>query len=116
MFDVIEDLRERFDHAAYFYLTAWEHDPAMRIEGNVIIREKNDVEEMLIDTFEALLDTVDAVPGDLIRTVSALYARIGPEQYDQIAGDCIVAITRQFLPRNATEFAAMLIQRLQGTV
>ncbi len=114
MFDVAHDLRERFDWAAYFYMSAWEHDPNMRIEGNTIIREENKVEEMLIDTFEALRDTVDAVPDDLVKSVGALREQIGAERYEQIVGDHIEAISPQFLPGNATEFVATLSRMLQG--
>lgn len=87
----------------------------MRIEGNTIIREEeNDLEEMMIDTFEALRDTVDAVPGDMVKSLETLHEQIGAARYEQIVGDHIRSISTQFLPGNATEFAATLSRTLQG--
>mgnify|MGYP001550491700 CR=1 FL=1 len=63
---------------------------------------------MMIDTFEALSKTVDAVPGDMIAGLEALRGQIGAERYDQIVGDHIRAISAEFLPGNATEFLATL--------
>lgn len=115
MFDVANDLRERFDYAAYFYLSAWERDPNTRIEGNVIVREENEVEEMLIDTFETLRDTVDAVPDALIEAIDALRLQFGPERYERIVVENIQAIGAQSMPRNATEFVETLNRSMEST-
>jgi restriction endonuclease Mrr len=113
MFNVANDLRERFDYAAYFYLSAWERDPNMRIEGNTIIREEDDFEEIMIDTFEALRDSVEAVPAALLSNTLELRSQIGPERFEQIVVERIQAIGAGSLPRDATEFVEALNRILQ---
>lgn len=114
MFDVANDLRERFGYAAYFYLSAWERDPDTIIEGNTIIREEDDLEEIMIDTFEALRDSVDAVPETLINNTLELRSQIEPEQFEKIVVESIQAIGAGSLPRDATEFVEILNRSLQS--
>lgn len=113
MIDLATDLKERFDFAAYFYVSGWERDPNMRIEGNTIIREEDDFEEIMIDTFEALRDSVSAVPNTLIGEAEMFRSQIGPEQYERIVVEGIQAIGRGWLPRDATEFVEALNRTLQ---
>lgn len=59
MKDIASDLKERFDYAAYFYLSAWERDPNGLINDQIVY-DYTDAETQLIDTFETLRDSVDA--------------------------------------------------------
>jgi hypothetical protein len=115
MFDVRQDLRERFDYAAYFYLSAWERDPDTRIEGNEIVRDerREEFEDQMTDTFEALRDTVDAVPADMLKGIEDWRSRVGAKQYEEIVGNSLIDMKP--LPRNATEFVQVLNSALALT-
>ncbi len=57
MFDVPARLRERFDECAYWYLSAWEHDPNMQIVNNTITGRDPNVEAhetQMVELFERL--------------------------------------------------------------
>ncbi len=117
MFDVANELRERFDFNAYWLQSAWEHDPAMEIINNTItgrdpLREAH--EDRMIEIFERLRDTVDAVPEALISMTQELRSQIQPEQFEKIVVESIQAIGTGALPRNSTEFFEVLNRSLRS--
>lgn len=106
MSDVAADLKERFEHAANWHWSAWEFDPDARIVGNVIVRDeaKEDADSRMAEAFEALRDSVDAIPPATIAKTEALRARIGAETYERILGDMIASIGSASFPNTANEF------------
>lgn len=116
MFDVKSVLRERFDYAAYFYLSAWEHDPNMEIVNNTITGRDpvlEDDESRMIELFEDLRDSVDAIPPINIADIEARRAALGADRFEAILELAIKAVGRQSFPSRATDFAETLILNLQ---
>lgn len=111
MTDIANDLKERFDYAAYFYLSAWEHDPEMFIDGNVIVRDeaKSDFEDQMIDTFEKLRDSVDAISPVIIAKADELRTSVGQEKYEELVVSAIQNVGCTSLPKDATEFLESLM-------
>lgn len=72
----IDDLKERFDFAAYHFMSAWEQDP----EG---VRETTDAEERMIDLFEKLRDSVKQIPLPMIKRTEELRDFVGPVQFEE---------------------------------
>lgn len=58
----------------------------------------------MIATFEALRDTVDAMPYDLINEVMALRETIGAARYEQLLIASIQSVGRPYLPNTSAEF------------
>lgn len=110
MTDIASELKERLDYAAYFYLSAWEHDPEGVVDGNVIVRDeaKSDFEDQMIATFEKLRDGVDGIPLAIIAKTEALREKIGPETYERILGEAIAKVGRTSFPNTAKEFLETL--------
>lgn len=77
------------------------------------IRECTDAENQMIDTFEELRNSVDAVPLAIIAKAEELRASIGPEKYEPIVIEAIQNIGCKSLPSNATEFLESLNLSLQ---
>ncbi len=111
MNDIASDLKERLDYAAYFYLSAWEHDPETVIDGNVIVRDedKSDFEDQMIDTFEKLRDGVDAIPLAILAKAEELRVTIGSEKYEALVIEAIQGIGRCILPKDAAEFLELMM-------
>ncbi|RTL77237.1 MAG: hypothetical protein EKK35_17900 [Bradyrhizobiaceae bacterium] len=108
MKDIASDLKERFDYAAYFYLSAWERDPNGLIDEQIVY-DYADAETQLIDTFETLRDSVDAVPESLIAAADKMRSTLGPEKFAGLVGDAIQNIGRGTLPKDATEFLEVIV-------
>lgn len=110
MSDISNDLKERLDYAAYFYLSAWEHDPETVIDGNVIVRDeaKSDAEDQMIATFEMLRDSADSIPLAIIAKTEELRATIGPKKHEELLVSAIQDIGRGSIPKDATEFLQIL--------
>ncbi|CAN5168281.1 hypothetical protein BH09MYX1_BH09MYX1_67380 [soil metagenome] len=110
MTDIASDLKERLDYAAYFYLSAGEHDPEAVVDGNVIVRDKakSDFEDQMIDTFERLRDSVDGIPLAILAKTELLRVKIGSENYDRTLGEAIAKVGRTSFPNTAKEFLETL--------
>ncbi len=108
MTDIASDLKERFDYAAYFYLSAWERDPNGLVNDQIVY-DYTDAEDQLIDTFESLRDSVDVIPESIIATVEKMRATVGPEKYEELVGNAIQNIGRNTLPKDATEFLKAIV-------
>lgn len=117
MADIAKDLKERFDYVAYFFLSAWEHDPEAKIVGNTIVRDKGkeDAEDRVIDTFEKLRDSADAIPPTVIEKTEELHSSIGPKNYEALLVEAIQNVGRSSLPSNANEFLEALNLSLQNS-
>lgn len=108
MTDIKSDLRRRFDYAAYFYLSAWERDPNGLIDEQIVY-DYSDAENQLIDTFENLRDSVDAIPATIVANVEKVRVTVGPEKYEQFLISAIQNIGAPNFPKDATEFLEQLI-------
>lgn len=115
MTDIASDLKERLDYAAYFYLSAWEHDSEAVVDGNVIVRDeaKSDFEDQMIATFEKLRDGVDGIPLTILAKTEALRVKIGQEKYEAALIEAIQNIGHTTLPQDASEFLNSLNRSLQ---
>lgn len=108
MTDIASDLKKRFDYAAYFYLSAWERDPNGLIDEQIVY-DYTDAETQLIDTFETLRDSVDAVPDSIIAAADKMRSTLGLKKYEELVGDAIQNIGRGTLPKDATEFLEAIV-------
>jgi hypothetical protein len=115
MNDIASDLIQRFTYASYFSLSAWEHDPETHIVGTTIVRDKDreDTESKLIDTFEKLCDSVNAVPSSLIAKTEELRASLAPGKYEAVLIEAIQNVGRKSFPKDATEFVESLNSSLE---
>ncbi len=116
MNDIATDLKECFDDFAYSYLGAWEHDPQMVIENNTITGRdpaREDHENRMIEIFEKLRDTVDAIPPSIIAKTEESRESISSEKYESSVIEAIQNVGRTSLPKDATEFLESLNLSLQ---
>lgn len=113
--NIADDLKERFDHAAYVYLSAWEYNPETIIEGNVIVRDqsKYEFEDQMIEVFEKLRDSLDGVPSSIIAKAEELRAAAGPEKYEIIVIQAIQNVGYNSFPSTANQFLESLTLSLQ---
>jgi hypothetical protein len=97
--DVGEELKDRFLGAYFWYLEGMEFAPgfAPSVES-----------EAAADLFEALHDSVDTIPQELIESTEQLYARSTPMDFEKVLGDNLVAVGRRSFPKSATEFLTAL--------
>jgi len=115
MTDIAKDLRERFDYAVYFFQSAWERDPETVIEGNVIIRDKDqsDFEDCVIDTFQKLTDSLADVTPATIAKAEELRLAVGSEKYEAIVTKAIQNVGYNSFPSTANQFLESLMLSLQ---
>lgn len=118
MADIKKDLKERFDFAAYFFMSAWEHDPETKIVGNSITRgkDKEDAEGQMIDTFEKLRDSADSIPSLIVAKAEELRMAVGAEKYETLVIEAIQNVGFRPLPGDAAEFLETLNSSLQNSV
>lgn len=119
MSDFQTRLRERFDECAYWYQSAWEHDPDMQIVNNTITGRDpalEDHESRMIALFEGLRDSVDNIPTEIIADVEARRASLGDEPFEAILELAVEAVGRQSFPKTAADFLGTLILNLQFAV
>lgn len=82
MDNFVEDLRERFDYSIIFFESAWEHDPNGMIDDRTV-RPHTEEESRMIDIFERLSETVEAIPPELVREAKDLRAKL-PQIFEEI--------------------------------
>ena len=119
MSDFPTRLRERFDECAYWYQSAWEHDPTMQIVNNSITGRDPNLEErenQMIELFEGLRYSVDNIPAEIIADVEARRASLGDEPFEAILELAVAAVGRQSFPKTAEDFLGTLILNLQFAV
>jgi hypothetical protein len=64
-FDVARDLKERFNSATLFYMSAWEYEPDGMIDDHTV-RDLTDAEMKGISQFEGLTETIPAIPASIL--------------------------------------------------
>ena len=67
----------------------------------------SDEDDRAIDLFKALLDTIDAIPPDVVGTMQEL-RDADPISFDKAMGDRVRAVRCGLSPANAAEFVEML--------
>jgi hypothetical protein len=97
--DVAEELKDNFLGAYFWYLEGMEFAPGYKLSVE---------SEAAADLFEALHDSVDAIPQDLITSTEQLYASLMPTDFEKVLGDSLTAVGRRSFPKNATEFLTAL--------
>src|SRR6266704_1158307 len=100
------DLKQRFDWAMYLCLEAYEVLP----DGKSFVR--SDEDERAIEVFEALHDSVDAIPPSLITATEELRA-FAPELFERLLAHRAQMIGPDFSPASATEFVEILSRTIQ---
>lgn len=101
MTDLAKDLQERFDFAAYHFMSRWEHDPAG-------VREMTEAEERMAVLFEKLRDTIDQIPAPVLARTRELCEFVGPEQFEQALCKAIRGVSSSFVPTDASDFIKVL--------
>jgi hypothetical protein len=117
MTDIASDLKAGLDYAAYFYLSAWEHDPQTVIKDNAITERdpaREDHEIRMIEIFEGLRDSVDAIPLAIISKTKELRTAIGPEKYEALLIEATRRVGRTSFFKDASEFLEMLNSSMQS--
>jgi hypothetical protein len=97
--DVAEELKDRFLGAYFWYLEGMEFAPGFKLSVE---------SDAAADLFEALHDSVDAIPRDMIATTERLYARLTSMDFENVLGDNLIAVGRRSFPKNATDFLIAL--------
>jgi hypothetical protein len=113
MEDLVSELRTRFEDG----LIGW----ASRADGPSV-RDYTDEESKMLDIFTELLETVEAIPPDILRDAEELRARM-PQSFEEILEGLIDRVGAKyesggyFEPSNAAEFVQKLIEyvRLRET-
>ena len=105
--DFAKDLEERFDFAAYHFMSALEHDPTP-VSRDGSVRETTDAEGRMIDLFEKLRDSVDQIPAPMIKRTEELRDFVGPEQFEAALAAAIRGVAVTFRPNDASDFVKML--------
>lgn len=93
---ISHNLKERFQAAEHWYLE----------KGEFV--ELNSRDEKAIDTFEHLVDTVDAVPATLLQETVTLIDAVGDKQAEQLLDQMIPYIGQSVFPAAASDFVKAL--------
>jgi hypothetical protein len=101
MADIATDLKQRFDWAMDLCLESYE----VLSDGRSF--ERSDRDEMAIDIFKDLRDSVDDIPLHLIKAMQTL-RDAQPDQFSKALRDGIEVVGAGFLPASATEFVEVI--------
>lgn len=116
MISLPDRLKESFDNYAYDYLTGWEHDPRMEIINNCITGRDPELEaheREMVELFERLRDSVDAIPATVIADVETRRSMLGNEKFEAVFKPTVEAVGVNSFPKNATDFIGTLMLNLQ---
>ncbi len=69
----------------------------------------------MIDTFERLRDSTEAIPLAVVSKAEELRSSIGSKRYEALLVEAIQNVGRSSLPRDATEFLETLNLALQNS-
>jgi hypothetical protein len=97
MANVATDLKQRFDWAMDVCLEAYEVLP----DGRSI--ERSDQDELAIEIFKRLGNTIDAIPPSLVASAEQIRAA-QPELFEKLLTQVIGTVGSTFSPADATEF------------
>jgi hypothetical protein len=101
MQNLMDDLRERFDFAAYHFMSAWEHDS----NG---VRDTTEAEKRMIGLLEKLRDSIEQIPLPMIERTEELRDFVGPVQFEEALGAALRGVGITFRPNDASDFVRML--------
>lgn len=121
MFDVVSDLKHRFESSVMDFYENWDHQDNCEwlvpedTDDEVFLADvaKNrDKEEAAVLILDVLKLTIDAVPLPIAYRTRELHNSVGARTYEKISLFCVQKIGFELYPTDATEFVTALNEAL----